>query len=211
MFERFTDPAREVVILAQDEARALGHNHIGTEHVLLGLLRQEDGIAASVLESLHVTIDEVRAQVERIPGQGEDVTTGRMPFSPRTKKVLELSLREALALGHNHIGPEHILIGVAREGEGVAARILLEYGADTGKIVDEVMARHGGPSRQGDTRPESMRPRRMPRWEHLVEQTGALEKIWLDELGADGWELVSIVPGSAGGLLAVFKRPLSPL
>ena len=134
LFERFTERARQVVVLAQDEARLLRHNYIGTEHLLLGLLREEEGVAARVLESLHVTLEEVRGQVARIIGSGEEVTGGMIPFTPRAKKVLELALREAMSLGHTHIGTEHILLGVARENEGVAARILLDYDADAEKI-----------------------------------------------------------------------------
>jgi ATP-dependent Clp protease ATP-binding subunit ClpA len=128
-----------VVVLAQDEARALAHNYIGTEHLLLGLLREEEGVAARVLEGLDVSLEEVRAQVARIIGQGDEVVLGQIPFTPRAKKVLELSLREALSLGHNYIGTEHILLGLAREGEGVAARILLDYDVDAGKIRDGVV------------------------------------------------------------------------
>src|SRR5438552_1345501 len=130
VFERFTERARQVVVLAQDEARALKHNYIGTEHILLGLLREEEGLAARVLESLDITVEEVRAQVARIVGQGDAVTTGQIPFTPRAKKVLELALREALSLGHDYIGTEHILLGLVRENEGVAARILLDFDAD---------------------------------------------------------------------------------
>ena len=131
MFERFTERARQVVVLAQDEARALKHNYIGTEHILLGLLREEEGLAARVLESLDITVEEVRAQVARIVGQGDEVTTGQIPFTPRAKKVLELALREALSLGHNYIGTEHVLLGLARENGGVATRILQSnFGAD---------------------------------------------------------------------------------
>src|SRR5690242_2846702 len=128
MFERFTERARQVVVLAQDEARALRHNYIGTEHLLLGLLREEEGIGARVLAALDVTIDETRAQVARIVGQGDEVTSGQIPFTPRAKKVLELALREGLSLGHNYIGTEHILLGIARASEGVGGRILLDHG-----------------------------------------------------------------------------------
>jgi ATP-dependent Clp protease ATP-binding subunit ClpC len=126
MFERFTERARQVVVLAQDEARTLRHNYIGTEHLLLGLLR-EDGAAARALDEFDVTFEKVQAQVARIIGQGDEVTTGQIPFTPRAKKVLELSLREALDNGDNYIGPEHILLGLLREGEGVAARILMDF------------------------------------------------------------------------------------
>ena len=126
MFERFTERARQVVVLAQEEARVLRHNYIGTEHLLLGLLR-EDGAAARALDPFDVTFEEVQAQVARIIGQGDEVTAGQIPFTPRAKKVLELSLREALDSGDNNIGPEHILLGMAREGDGVAARILMDF------------------------------------------------------------------------------------
>src|SRR5580658_4494392 len=146
MFERFTERARQVVVLAQEEARTLKHNYIGTEHILLGLLREEEGLAARVLESLEITVERVRAQVVRIVGSGEEVTSGQIPFTPRAKKVLELALREALSLGHNYIGTEHILLGLVRENEGVAARILLDFDADSEKIRNEVIRMLSGPS-----------------------------------------------------------------
>src|SRR6187431_1022391 len=151
LFERFTERARQVVVLAQDEARALKHNYIGTEHILLGLLREEEGLAARVLEQLDITVEEVRAQVAHIVGQGDEVTTGQIPFTPRAKKVLELALREALSLGHNYIGTEHILLGLVRENEGVAARILLDFDADAEKIRNEIIRMLSGPGgrRQG--------------------------------------------------------------
>ncbi len=151
MFERFTERARQVVVLAQEEARTLKHNYIGTEHILLGLLREEEGLAARVLESLDITVERVRAQVVRIVGSGEEVTSGQIPFTPRAKKVLELALREALSLGHNYIGTEHILLGLVRENEGVAARILLDFDADSEKIRNEVIRMLSGPGgrRQG--------------------------------------------------------------
>src|SRR5437762_6202364 len=145
MFERFTERARQVVVLAQEEARTLKHNYIGTEHILLGLLREEEGLAARVLESLDITVERVRAQVVRIVGSGEEVTSGQIPFTPRAKKVLELALREALSLGHNYIGTEHILLGLVRENEGVAARILLGFDADSEKIRNEVIRMLSGP------------------------------------------------------------------
>jgi len=151
VFERFTERARQVVVLAQEEARTLKHNYIGTEHILLGLLREEEGLAARVLESLDITVERVRAQVVRIVGSGEEVTSGQIPFTPRAKKVLELALREALSLGHNYIGTEHILLGLVRENEGVAARILLDFDADSEKIRNEVIRMLSGPGgrRQG--------------------------------------------------------------
>ncbi len=146
MFERFTERARQVVVLAQEEARTLKHNYIGTEHILLGLLREEEGLAARVLEGLEITVEEVRGQVIRIVGAGEEVTSGQIPFTPRAKKVLELALREALSLGHNYIGTEHILLGLVRENEGVAARILADFDADSEKIRNEIIRMLSGPS-----------------------------------------------------------------
>jgi ATP-dependent Clp protease ATP-binding subunit ClpC len=149
VFERFTERARQVIVLAQDEARELKHNYIGTEHILLGLLREEEGLAARVLESLHVTVEEVRAQVERVVGRGDEITTGQIPFTPRAKKVLELALREAMALGHNYIGTEHVLLGVVRENSGVASRILLDFEADAETIRNEIIRMLSGPKRPG--------------------------------------------------------------
>jgi ATP-dependent Clp protease ATP-binding subunit ClpA len=139
IFGWFTERARQVLVLSQDEARVLKHYYVGTEHILLGLLRVEEGLAARVLESLDITVEEVRAQVARIVGQGDEVTTGQIPFTPRAKKVLELSLQEAASLGHNYIGTEHILLGLMRENEGVAARILLDLDADAAKVRSEVV------------------------------------------------------------------------
>jgi ATP-dependent Clp protease ATP-binding subunit ClpC len=130
MFERFTDRARRVVVLAQDEARMLSHNYIGTEHILLGLIHEGEGVAAKALESLGISLEAVRQQVEEIIGQGQQAPSVHIPFTPRAKKVLELSLREALQLGHNYIGTEHILLGLIREGEGVAAQVLVRLGCD---------------------------------------------------------------------------------
>ncbi|HEY4897982.1 MAG TPA: Clp protease N-terminal domain-containing protein [Solirubrobacteraceae bacterium] len=139
MFERFTERARQVVVLAQEEARTLKHNLIGTEHILLGLLREEEGLAARVLESLGITVERVRIEVMQVgAAPGEDVASGQIPFTPRAKNVLELALREALSLGHNYIGTEHILLGLVRENEGVAARILLDFDADSEKIRNAV-------------------------------------------------------------------------
>ena len=140
MFERFTERARQVVVLAQEEARTLKHNYIGTEHILLGLLREEEGLAARVLESLDITVERVRAQVVRIVGSGEEITSGQIPFTPRAKKVLELALREALSLGHNYIGTEHILLGLVREGEGIAAGALESLGVSLEKVRSQVMS-----------------------------------------------------------------------
>src|SRR5918994_1612128 len=139
MFERFTDRARRVVVLAQEEARMLNHNYIGTEHILLGLIHEGEGVAAKALESLGISLEAVRAQVEEIIGQGQSAPTGHIPFTPRAKKVLELSLREALQLGHNYIGTEHILLGLIREGEGVAAQVLVKLGADLSRVRQQVI------------------------------------------------------------------------
>jgi hypothetical protein len=139
VFERFTERARQVVVLAQEEARTLKHNYIGTEHILLGLIRENEGLAARVLESLGITVERVRAQVVRIVGSGEEVASGQIPFTPRAKKVLDRALREALSLGHNHIGTEHILLGLVRDDEGVAVRILLDLDADSEKIRGQVV------------------------------------------------------------------------
>jgi ATP-dependent Clp protease ATP-binding subunit ClpC len=154
VFERFTERARQVVVLAQDEARLLKHNYIGTEHLLLGLLREEEGLAARALESLDVDLDGVRAQVTRVIGQGDEPATGQVPFTPRAKKVLELALREARSLQHNYIGTEHILLGIVRENEGVAARILLDFDADAEMIRNEVLRQLGGQVRKRSSLPE---------------------------------------------------------
>ncbi|HLJ07928.1 MAG TPA: Clp protease N-terminal domain-containing protein, partial [Acidimicrobiia bacterium] len=139
MFERFTDRARRVVVLAQEEARLLNHNYIGTEHILLGLMHEGEGVAAKALESLGISLEAVRQQVEEIIGQGQQAPSGHIPFTPRAKKVLELSLREALQLGHNYIGTEHILLGLIREGDGVAAQVLVKLGADLNRVRQQVI------------------------------------------------------------------------
>jgi ATP-dependent Clp protease ATP-binding subunit ClpC len=139
MFERFTDRARRVVVLAQEEARMLNHNYIGTEHILLGLIHEGEGVAAKALESLGISLEAVRQQVEEIIGQGQQAPSGHIPFTPRAKKVLELSLREALQLGHQYIGTEHILLGLIREGEGVAAQVLVKLGADLDRVRQQVI------------------------------------------------------------------------
>jgi len=158
MFERFTDRARRTVVLAQEEARLLQHNYIGTEHLLLGLIHEGEGVAAKALESLGIGLEAVRQQVEEIIGRGQHASSGHIPFTPRAKKVLELALREAIQLGHNYIGTEHILLGLIREGDGVAAQVLVRLGADlnrTRQRVIEVLHGHGeagvvGRVRRGD-------------------------------------------------------------
>ncbi len=149
MFERFTDRARRVVVLAQEEARLLNHNYIGTEHILLGLIHEGEGVAAKALESLGISLEGVRSQVEEIIGQGGSSPSGHIPFTPRAKKVLELSLRKALQLGHNYIGTEHILLGLIREGEGVAAQVLVKLGADLSRVRQQVIQLLSGYSGSG--------------------------------------------------------------
>jgi ATP-dependent Clp protease ATP-binding subunit ClpC len=139
MFQRFTDDARRVVVLAQEEARGLGHDYIGTEHLLLGLVRDEDGVGGQALEACGVTLDQVRRDVLDLIGEGTGAPIGHVPFTPRGKKVLELSLREALQLGHKFIGSEHILLGIIREGEGVAAEVLGNLGVTLGGVRQEVI------------------------------------------------------------------------
>ncbi|HKG10248.1 MAG TPA: Clp protease N-terminal domain-containing protein [Gaiellaceae bacterium] len=189
MFERFTERARQVVVIAQSEARALKHNYIGTEHLLLGLLREEEGIAARVLMSFDVTVEEVRAQVARIIGQGDEVVGGHIPFTPRSKKILELSLREALAVGHNYIGTEHILLGLMREGEGVAVRILLDFGASPAAVRDEVL-RLLTSSRGEVGAPPPLN------WEYTVRTLEGPTETWPEQLTAwrrEGWEVLTVV------------------
>jgi Clp amino terminal domain, pathogenicity island component len=161
MFERFTDRARRVVVLAQEEAVGLKHNYIGTEHLLLGLIREREGVAAKTLESLGISLEAVRGEVEQIIGEGQAAPSGQIPFTPRAKKVLELSLREALALGHNYIGTEHILLGLIREGEGVAAQVLVKLGGELALVRQAVtvqLASHTGEQVTGRHRPHEPRP-----------------------------------------------------
>jgi len=143
MFERFTDRARRVVVLAQDEARMLNHDFIGTEHILLGLTREGQGAAASALQSLGISRETVRQQVEQIIVRGQQAPPGHIPFTPRAKKVLEFSLRESQQLGHDYIDTEHILLGLIREGEGVAAHVLVRLGADLNRVRQVIELPHG--------------------------------------------------------------------
>ena len=140
MFERFTERARQVIVLAQDEARALGHSYIGTEHLLLGILREEEGLGAHTLAALGVTDVEVRDRVARIDGRGDEIPIGQIAFTPHLKRTLELSLREALSLGHDHIGTEHLLLGLVRDNQGVGSQVLLEMGFDAETIRGAVMS-----------------------------------------------------------------------
>ena len=147
MFERFTDRARRVVVLAQEEARMLNHNYIGTEHLLLGLIREGDGLAARALESLGISLDAVRKQVAEIIGHGQQAPSGHIPFTPRAKKVLQLGRDAARDLGHGYIGTEHILLGMIREGSGVAALVLTRLGASLDRVREQVLrlgAERGG-------------------------------------------------------------------
>ena len=139
MFERFTDRARRVVVLAQEEARMLNHAHIGTEHLLLGLVHEGQGVAARALEALGISLEGVRREVQETIGRGERPPSGHIPFTPRAKKVLELSLRESNELGHGYIGTEHILLGLLREGEGVAAQVLVKMGTDLNRVRQQVI------------------------------------------------------------------------
>jgi ATP-dependent Clp protease ATP-binding subunit ClpC len=148
VFERFTERARGVVTSAQNEARALKHNYIGTEHILLGLIDEVDTVAESVLKELGVTRDYVTEQIERIIGAGDASPSGQLPFTPRTKRLIDMSLREALSLGHNYVGTEHILLGLTRETESVATRILTDLGLDSESIRDGVLAKLAGPGRK---------------------------------------------------------------
>jgi ATP-dependent Clp protease ATP-binding subunit ClpC len=160
VFERFTDRARRVVVLAQDEARMLNHNYIGTEHLLLGLIQEGEGVAAQALDALGISLADARRDTEEIIGQGPAAPTGHMPFTPRAKKVLELALREALQLGHNYIGTEHILLGLVREGEGVAAQVLQKLGADLARVREIVVELLPGSSESAGRSPRRRRSRR---------------------------------------------------
>ncbi len=148
MFEKFTDRARRVIVLAQEEARMLNHNYIGTEHLLLGLIHEGQGVAARALESLGISLEDVRQNVVEMIGRGQEAPAGHIPFTPRAKKVLELSLRESRQLGHEYIGTEHILLGLIREGEGVAAQVLVKLGADLNRVRQQVLQLLGGRPRE---------------------------------------------------------------
>jgi ATP-dependent Clp protease ATP-binding subunit ClpC len=178
MFERFTDRSRRIVVLAQEEARRLDHNWIGTEHILLGLIKEGDGVAARALESIGISLDAVRQKVEEIIGRGQQPPSGHIPFTPRAKKVLELALREALQLGDNYIGTEHILLGLVREGDGVAAQVLVTLGADQNRVRQEVIQLV--PARPADEPEAGVRVRlelveqRLTAVEQQVERLGSL-------------------------------------
>ena len=199
MFERFTERARQVVVLAQEEARALKHEYIGTEHILLGLLREEEGVAGRVLESLGVTIERVRGEVVRILGIGEGESAGRIPFTQRAKTVLELALREALSLGHNYIGTEHVLLGLISVDEGLGVRILEDFDADPVKVRNEVMRMLSPPGDRAVSQGISTRAQTR----HRVD-AGWLGELWpvLDQVGTEIRGELGRAP-DAGDLLLV--------
>jgi ATP-dependent Clp protease ATP-binding subunit ClpA len=178
VFEKFTERARQVVVLAQDEARLLKHNYIGTEHLLLGLMREEEGIAARVLESHDLTVEEIRAQVARIIGQGDELWTGQIPFTPRSKLVLELSLRQAVSLGHNYIGTEHLLLALLQEGGGVAIRIMDDLGARPDDVWASVFRA------LGSTDPPKRVPLKSP---PPPEVLGSRVSLFASDAASDDW------------------------
>jgi ATP-dependent Clp protease ATP-binding subunit ClpA len=182
VFERFTERARQGVVLAQDEARRLGHGHIGTEHILLGLLREEEGIAARVLEAMDVTLDDVRDEVLRVVPRGEAATTDQIPFTPRGKKTLELALREAVAMGHDHIGTEHVLLGLARVDDGLAAQILRERDVEPERLRTEVVrCLSGAPPAAEPPEPDDLELTSPPLAPEVIAQ---LERLGRDEQAA---------------------------
>jgi ATP-dependent Clp protease ATP-binding subunit ClpA len=181
MFERFTDRARRVIVLAHEEARMLDHNYIGTEHILLGLIHEGTGVAAKALESLDISLDVVRLQVEEIIGRGQQTPSGHIPFTPRAKKVLELTQREAQQLGHNYIGTEHILLGLIREGNGVAAQVLVKLGADLNRVRQQVIRllhgyQAGGPVSARSTTSEPSLPAMQARLGAFEQRLAAIEQ-----------------------------------
>jgi ATP-dependent Clp protease ATP-binding subunit ClpA len=210
MFERFTEQARRVVQLAQDEARTLGHDHVGTEHVLLGLLREADSLAARALGSVGVTLENARAEVVHLQASSATVTTGQIPFTPPAKKVLELALREALVLDHNYIGPEHILLGVLRQDEDLAAQILRQLGADTTKIRVELI----GMLTAAGSPPPSVRSarRRLGDGRQRRRDAGWLDGLdpLLDRLAADIRRDLGRQPDPGDLLLALACAPDTP-
>jgi ATP-dependent Clp protease ATP-binding subunit ClpC len=174
MFERFTNRARQVVVLAQEEARLLSHNYIGTEHILLGIVHEGNGVAAQALESLNISLERVRQEVVAIVGRGKKEPSGHIPFTPRAKKVLELSLREALQLGHNYIGSEHILLGLLREGEGVAAQVLARLGGDLKAVRQRVISLTPGEEDDDDLPPVSGPVHAVTRFSEIADSLAAI-------------------------------------
>ena len=210
MFERLTDRARRVIVLAQEESRRLGHDYIGTEHILLGLIEEGNGVAAKALESLGISLEAVRQQVEEIIGLGQAAPTGHIPFTPGAKEVLQLSLREALQLGHNHIGTEHLLLGLIREGEGVAAQVLERFKADLNRVREEVIRildnvtgedlaeREGSEPARVSPQPPEVEPleapsAKCPRCREKLSDTIAYETKTVQERGGEGARDVVIV------------------
>jgi ATP-dependent Clp protease ATP-binding subunit ClpA len=206
MFERFTERARRVVVFAQDEARELNHNYIGTEHLLLGLMRDADSVAAQALRELDIGQDAVREQVTEIIGRGKRSPSGHIPFTPRAKKVLELSLREALQLNHNYIGTEHILLGLVREGEGVAAQVLVKLGGSLSRVRDKVIELAPPGTGEGPELPSPLRRSRVPgpldelmrRLEAMDERLSAIER-HLGLPGGSGAPAAGPGPGARTG------------
>jgi ATP-dependent Clp protease ATP-binding subunit ClpA len=178
VFERFTDRARRVVVLAQEEARMLDHNYLGTEHILLGLIHEGEGVAARALESLGISLEAVRQQVQEIIGRGQQAPSAHIPFTPRAKKVLELASQEALRLGHNYVGTEHILLGLIREGEGVAAQVLVKLGADLNRVRQQVIQLlHGHPGEESaDDRPRRGKRARARLMDDALARIDALDR-----------------------------------
>jgi ATP-dependent Clp protease ATP-binding subunit ClpC len=186
VFERFTDRSRRVVVLAQEEAKLLNHDYIGTEHILLGLIREGQGVAAAALDSLGVSGESVRQRVQEIIGAGDAAPTGPIPFTPRAKKVLELALREAQKLGHTYIGTEHLLLGLIREGEGVAAQVLEELGADLNRVRQEVIQLVAGGVELEATAAPAPDPEAMPlcpRCRRSLAETAAYRVLDIAPLG----------------------------
>ena len=202
MFERFTDRARRVVVLAQQEARELGHNYIGTEHILLGLVHEGEGVAVEALKSLEISLETVRQQVEEVIGRGQDEPSGHIPFTPRAKKVLELSLRESHQLGHRYIGTEHILLGLIREGEGVAAQVLVRLGADLGRVREQVVQLLGAHAHEASPEGETA-----VTWEVDSGLTGVEREVRIVGSPAQLAEMISRLR-SIDGRLAAIERHL---
>jgi ATP-dependent Clp protease ATP-binding subunit ClpC len=191
VFERFTDPARRVVVLAQEEARLVNHNYIGTEHLLLGLIHEGEGVASQALTSIGISLEDVRREVHEIIGRGSEAQAGHVPFTPRAKKVLELSLREALQLGHNYIGTEHLLLGLVREGEGVAAQVLVKMGATLSAVrsrVLELLVPSGASPREPEKAPPSGRDRWpvCPKCGRSLEETAGYRVLDVPPHGGEG-------------------------
>lgn len=201
-FERWTERARQVVVLAQQEARTCKHNFIGTEHVLIGLLAEEEGVAARVLEGMGLTAEMVRQDVERIVGRGEHEADGQqIPFTPRSRKVFEMALREALSLGHNYIGTEHVLLGMVRENEGVGARILLDHDVDSEKVRNEVVRLLSRPAARRAPEPKPVQ----------VAFTVDVGQVWIDDDGTSWY--VKLIDGDTAHLerTVTDSRPLRDL